>query len=204
MIFNRTEQKQTGIGMPAINLRSERVTLRPPEKKDWHEWAMLRSQNRAFLQPWEPTWDEDCLQEDYFERRINRLSREWHADRAYTFLVIHNESEKIIGGININSVCRGAAQFASLGYWIAQHQQGHGYMAETIRIICAYAFENRKLHRLNAACLPENTRSRSLLERSGFKEEGFAARYITIDGLWRDHVLYGLPVEEWKKHDIVA
>jgi ribosomal-protein-alanine N-acetyltransferase len=38
----------------------------------------------------------------------------------------------------------------------------------------------------------------------GFKEEGFAARYIQIDGLWRDHVLYGLPIEDWEKRGVIV
>ncbi|QQG37339.1 MAG: GNAT family N-acetyltransferase [Micavibrio aeruginosavorus] len=190
--------------MPMIRLKGTRVHLRPPQLSDWHEWAMLRSQNRAFLQPWEPTWDDDCLTEEYFQRRTRRQACEWKDDRAYAFLIIRNEPEKIIGGFNINNVCRGAAQYASLGYWLAESEQGHGYMTESGRLILSHAFWFLKLHRLNAGCLPENVRSRALLTRLGFKEEGFAARYIAIDGLWRDHVLYGLPYEDWERRDVVA
>lgn len=203
-MFLRGSAPSADMVLPDIRLTGTRVSLRPPRRHDWHEWAMLRSRNAGFLKPWEPTWDEDCLTELYYERRFRRQVREWKNDQTYPFLITLNESDKIIGALNINNVARGAAQFASLGYWISEDQQGRGYMTEAGRLLIKHAFTERKLHRLQAGVLPENVRSRSLLTKLGFKEEGFAARYIQIDGLWRDHVLYGLPVEEWGKRDIFA
>lgn len=203
-MFSRSTVPQSAAIIPDIRLSGPRIHLRPPRRDDWHEWAMLRSHNRAYLQPWEPTWDTDCLTEDYYDRRFRRQVREWRDDRTYPFLVSLNDSHRIIGAFNINNVCRGAAQYAVLGYWIDQDHQKHGYMTEAGRLLIQYAFTELKLHRLNAGCLPENIRSRAMLSRLGFKEEGFAARYIQIDGLWRDHVLYGLPIEEWERRDILA
>ena len=31
-----------------------------------------------------------------------------------------------------------------------------------------------------------------LLERSGFRHEGMARRYLRINGVWQDHVLYAM------------
>ena len=47
-------------------------------------------------------------------------------------------------------------------------------------------------NRLEAACLPRNTASIRLLEKVGFSREGYARKYLCIDGRWQDHVLYGL------------
>ena len=41
-------------------------------------------------------------------------------------------------------------------------------------------------------CIPENAPSRKLLVKAGFSEEGFAKAYLRINGVWRDHVLFGL------------
>ena len=103
----------------------------------------------------------------------------------------------MIGGMNVNNICRGAAQYATLGYWISEDHQGQGYMSEALRLTLQFCFERLKLHRVNAACLPNNARSENLLRRAGFKHEGFAEKYISINGAWRDHVLYGLNVENW-------
>ena len=35
--------------------------LRPPQMRDWRDWAELRALSREFLSPWEPTWPSDAL-----------------------------------------------------------------------------------------------------------------------------------------------
>ena len=55
-----------------------------------------------------------------------------------------------------------------------------------------FAFDELRLHRVEAACLPRNLASRGVLTKAGFAEEGHAQRYLRINGIWEDHVLYGL------------
>ena len=45
---------------------------------------------------------------------------------------------------------------------------------------------------MDAACLPANEPSKRLLERVGFRHEGYARAYLNINGDWRDHLLFGL------------
>ena len=74
-------------------------------------------------------------------------------------------------------------------------------MSEGLRAANAFIFATMRLHRIMANFRPENERSRRLLQRLGFVEEGFARNYLFIDGAWRDHVLTALvnPAfrEEW-------
>ena len=49
-----------------------------------------------------------------------------------------------------------------------------------------------ELHRLEAACLPTNAASQGVLRKLGFKEEGYARKYLRINGEWCDHLLFGL------------
>ena len=63
-------------------------------------------------------------------------------------------------------------------------------MREAIEAVVHYAFAQMDLSRIEAACLPENTPSRGVLEKSGFKYEGVAQSYLQINGRWRTHVLY--------------
>lgn len=146
--------------------------------------------NQTYLQPYEPTWPAESLTQAFFKRRVERLMQDWAADRTYAFLIFHND--RLIGGINVNNVSRGAAQFASLGYWLDEMSQGHGYMGEAANAVLHFSFEHLALYRVNAATLPHNRRSRVMLERLGFREEGFAKAYIQINGRRQDHILYGL------------
>jgi [ribosomal protein S5]-alanine N-acetyltransferase len=44
--------------------------------------------------------------------------------------------------------------------------------------------------------MPKNARSRRVLEKNGFRHEGFSPRYLRLDGDWRDHDLFAITVEE--------
>jgi ribosomal-protein-alanine N-acetyltransferase len=65
-------------------------------------------------------------------------------------------------------------------------------MSEAVRLVARHAFGTLGLHRLEAACLPENAASMRLLEKAGFTREGLARGYLCIAGVWRDHVSWGL------------
>ena len=62
----------------------------------------------------------------------------------------------------------------------------------SVRTILRFAFHSLHLHRVEAACLPHNTASIRLLEKVGFRKEGYARSYLCIDGRWQDHVLYAI------------
>jgi ribosomal-protein-alanine N-acetyltransferase len=183
-------------GSAEVILQGERVRMRPAHEDDWAQWAAVRRANQALLRPLEPTWPADALTESFFVRRVALLRREWQEGRACSFLVFLKEGE-LIGGFNLNHVCRGAAQNATLGYWLAQDWQGRGLMTEAAGLAADFAFGPFLLHRLNAATLPNNIRSQALLKRLGFAEEGFARGYVQIDGVWQDHKLFGLTAEMW-------
>jgi hypothetical protein len=71
-------------------------------------------------------------------------------------------------------------------------------MSEAVDAMLGFAFGRLGLHRLQAAVMPTNHASRSILQKRGFREEGYAERYLRIAGKWEDHVLYGLTLEEWR------
>jgi ribosomal-protein-alanine N-acetyltransferase len=98
--------------------------------------------------------------------------------------------EMLVGAITLDNIRRGPAQSGTLGYWIGQGHARQGYMREAIEAVVHHAFRTLDLSRVEAACLPENTPSRGVLENSGFKYEGVAQSYLQIDGRWRNHVLY--------------
>ena len=187
---------------PPLVLTGFRIHLRPPRPEDFHEWVTLRTRNRAYLTPFEPCWDENYQTPIYFVQRIRRQLREWNADRGYSFLIFKNDSGAMIGGMNVNHVCRGAAQYASLGYWIDESHQGQGLMTETIRLIVDFCFEKIHLTRVNAACLVHNTPSHRALMRAGFLQEGLARDYIEINGRLQDHILFGLPRALWAERRV--
>ena len=65
-------------------------------------------------------------------------------------------------------------------------------------MLMRFAFEELRLHRLEICIIPRNTNSRRVMEKLRVREEGIAQRYLEINGVWEDHVRYGITVEEWQ------
>jgi ribosomal-protein-alanine N-acetyltransferase len=177
---------------PEPVVSTARLALRYPAPEDYATWASLRAQSREFLVPWEPTWPEDELTRTAFRRRLRLYLRAIKAEDAHPLFVTRRSDQRLIGGLTLSNIRRGVTQSCALGYWIGQPFASQGYMSEAVRGAIRYAFQDLGLHRIEAATLPANEPSRRLLLRCGFKEEGYARRYLKINGVWQDHVLFAL------------
>ncbi|MCC5972041.1 MAG: GNAT family N-acetyltransferase [Pararhodobacter sp.] len=173
-----------------VRIETERLLLRLPEHRDFHQWRGLRAASAHFLMPWEPTWSTDHLTRRAFTARVQWAARAAADGTALPLFMIRHEDSALLGAITLDQIRRGPAQATTIGYWVGEAFARQGYMRETIRAVSHHAFTEMDLSRIEAACLPENTASRGVLERSGFKYEGVAQSYLQINGRWRNHVLY--------------
>ncbi len=174
----------------AIRLNGPHVMLRAPTRGDADAWSALRRESREFLQPWEPAWPADGASRPAFHRRRAQILGEWRDGSGCGFFVFRRDDAALLGGVTLSNLRRGVADTASLGYWIGAPYARQGYMTEAVACALEYAFGALRLHRIEAACIPENTASRALLLKCGFQEEGVARGYLRIDGRWRDHVTF--------------
>ncbi|MEQ1888228.1 MAG: GNAT family protein [Alphaproteobacteria bacterium] len=175
-----------------MRIEGRRVFLRPPVISDHNEWAILRENSRSFLVPWEPVWPPDDLGRPAFKRRLKRYAQEMREDTGYALFIYRHEDSALIGGLTLSHIRRGVTQSCSLGYWMGQPFSGQGYMREAARCVVPFVFDHLSLHRLEAACVPNNEPSKAVLRHAGFQEEGLARRYLRINGVWQDHLLFAL------------
>jgi len=176
-----------------------RVTLRTPQMSDYQAWAELRAESRAFLTPWEPTWSRDELTRTAFRRRLKHYARDMREDQAYPFFIFQTATDAMLGGVTVSNIRRGVAQSGAIGYWIGRSHAREGNMTVALRALIPFAFDTLGLHRIEAACLPHNAASIGLLVKCGFEREGYARRYLRINGAWQDHVLFALLSEDAKR-----
>lgn len=154
----------------------------------------------AHLAHWSPPAVEGFFTEIFWRERFAAAVEEFRGDRAARFVLQERPAagaepaleSPIVGTCNYTHIVRGAFHACHLGYQVARSHEGRGFMAEALRAANAFVFGEMRLHRIMANYRPENARSRALLERLGFVEEGFARAYLYIDGAWRDHVLTSL------------
>ncbi|RMF38063.1 MAG: N-acetyltransferase [Alphaproteobacteria bacterium] len=177
---------------PRPRIETERLFMRPPERGDHAEWARLRRESEGFLRGWEPLWSRDHLGATAFRNRVAWARAMIEGDRGLPMFLFRRSDAALIGAITLDNIRRGPAQSGTVGYWVGERYARQGYMREALTALVHFAFTELDLSRIEAACLPENTASRGLLERVGFKYEGVAQAYLQINGRWRTHVLYAI------------
>ena len=182
-----------------FEITGQKVILRPPQYSDWKAWADERKKNKLYLQPWEPLWSINELERSSFVKRVRMFERLSHNDQAYSFLIYKSDNEDFIGEVNISNVQRGIIQSCTIGYWIAKDCEGKGMMSESLELVKEFIFNELKLHRIEAACLPHNTPSLKLLLKNGFIKEGTARKLLKINDKWQDHTVLSFILDDFKK-----
>ncbi|MBK9180570.1 MAG: GNAT family N-acetyltransferase [Acidimicrobiales bacterium] len=182
-----------------IRLIGRRVILRPLVASDFAQWSEVRLRNRDWLTRWEPRRapgaSDPALDPHAFALRCNARERERQLGAGHGFAIFVDG--QFAGEINLNAVQRGPFQNAYVGYWIDEERAGHGYVPEALVLLCKHAFEELHLHRLQVAIIPRNRSSRRVVEKLAIREEGLALRYLEINGVWEDHLRFGITAEEW-------
>lgn len=133
-----------------------------------------------------------------FAARCGARERERQLGTGYGFgIFVGPERDRFAGEINLGTVQRGPYQNAYVGYWIDEDAAGNSYVPEAFVVLCRFAFEDLALHRLQASIIPRNQPSHRVAEKLGLRNEGVAARYLQINGVWEDHVRYAITAEDW-------
>ena len=184
-----------------LRLYGRRVVLRPLVAQDFNGWSEVRRRNGEWLTQWEPmrlTHHPDPeTNREVFAARCGARERERLAGTQYAFGIFVDGA--FAGEINLNNVVRGAFQSATIGYWIDKSRAGRSLMSEAVVVLAQYAFEEMRLHRLEICIIPRNVNSRRVMEKLDIRTEGIAERFLEINGVWEDHIRYGITYEEWSE-----
>jgi ribosomal-protein-alanine N-acetyltransferase len=157
----------------------------------------LVSSNRTFLEPFDPLRPEAFFTTAGQMENLLRAVRDRETDRGYGFGIVERGDGVMVGRVNLSNVVRGAWHNATLGYYVGREWNGRGYATEAVRQVLAFAFETARLHRVQAGAMPRNAPSVRVLEKNGFRREGLAQRYLRINGVWEDHLIFAMTSEEW-------
>jgi ribosomal-protein-serine acetyltransferase len=166
---------------------SEGSYLRLLDESDAEELHALIEANRAYLARWLP----------------------WAAGQAFedTLVFIRRTREQLAGnnGFQVAVVCDGRIagvigyhgidwnhRLTSVGYWLSEERQGRGTMTEAMRILTDHALSAWELNRVELRAAVENHRSRAILERLGFREEGTLREAERVGDRYLDCVVYSM------------
>lgn len=170
------------------------ISIRPLQVSDADTLAALYTQNRAFLEPFDPPRPDGFATSAAQRRELKALQQERAADRLERFLI--SADGEPAGVISVSRISRGPFQNAGLGYWVVERLNGRGIATTAVRLVCEWGFGEAGFHRLEAATLVDNTGSQTVLRRNGFTEIGLSPRYLFINGAWRDHILFARTADD--------
>ncbi|MCW2999021.1 MAG: family N-acetyltransferase [Solirubrobacterales bacterium] len=186
--------------VPRLRLQVGITAVRPFVRTDLDDLLALRVANRDFLAPFEATREAAFFTRAAQSREITLDGDAWTSGLGYAFAVVHAEApgpERLIGRVALSNIVRGAWQNATIGYWISEDAGGYGHATVAVGLVTGFAFEQAGLHRVQPAIMPRNVRSRRVVEKNGFRHEGRAERYLQIDGVWEDHDIFAMTIEDW-------
>ncbi len=184
------------IKKPLPKLRSERLCVRLLEPHESAKMVQFRLDNRKHLEEWEPRRSPEFFTEGFWQIQLRISLRDFRDGATVNFVLLDAAEEEVLGVCNYTNIVRGTFQSCHLGYALHHKAQGTGTMHEALQMTNAYIFKEQGLHRIMAGYLPRNDRSGALLERLGFEKEGYARKYLKINGAWEDHILTALINED--------
>jgi ribosomal-protein-alanine N-acetyltransferase len=132
--------------------------------------------------------------EDQAERLVDDIARAQSDPRPDYYLAIANDADMLIGFVRIGL---GGHRSGELGYAVRRDDWGRGYATEAAALMLDFGFRTLGLHRIQAACGPDNRPSQRLLATLGFTLEGRIRDHVFTNGAWRDSLLYSVLDHEW-------
>ncbi|WP_117211665.1 GNAT family N-acetyltransferase [Allorhizocola rhizosphaerae] len=122
---------------------------------------------------------------DVLAKDVQRAQSDPRPD--YYLAIADRHTDQLVGFVRI---ALDAHQRGELGYALRKDRWGQGITTEACQLILGFGFKTLGLHRIQAACGPDNHGSQKVLVKLGFTYEGRMRDHVYTNGNWRDSLLY--------------
>lgn len=174
--------------LPGGELSDGVVRLRPAGPADLDAMFALLSRPEVIASSVPPV----APQRPAIARRLARSEAAWLAGERAELAIRDAATDAYAGDIGLYYFEPPTGQ-AMIGYSLAPEWRGRGFATRAARLVVAWAFREVGLARLVAGTAPENVGSQRVLERVGFRKEGYQrSRLPGPDGTRVDDLLYAL------------
>ena len=183
-----------------VTLECGDLVLRPIRYRDRKEWTEVRSRNGEWLAPWEASNPVPGGGLPDYRQMVRSLKAQAAQATALPFLITEwtpgFREPVIVGQLTVSSIVWGSAMMATLGYWVDKGRAGQGIAPTAVALVTDYCFQTLGLHRMEINIRPENGPSLRVVEKLGFRDEGYRPRFLHINGEWADHRSFALTSDE--------
>ena len=168
-----------------VNLKGDNIYLRALEPEDLE--FLYRLENN--MDVWEISGTVTPYSKDVLKFYLENAHRDIY-DVKQLRLVICNQKDERMGLIDLFDFDPKNKR-AGLGIVIVDEKNWNkGIGAESIKLLCSYAFEVLDLKQVYANILEENVGSIHLFEKMGFKSVGIKRDWIFSNGSYKNEILF--------------
>lgn len=175
-----------------VTLDTPRLTLRWVDEGDLHDLYAIFSDPEVTRYWSAGPWTSM----DQARSKLEQLMHNYRNGSGLTFGAQSKENGKMIGTINLHQFFESNRR-CELGYAFSSPYWGKGYAVEAIGAALDHAFAVLGLNRIEADIDPRNGPSGRVLERLGFRKEGYMPERWIVNGETADTVFYGLLKRYW-------
>ena len=165
-------------------LETQRLILRGWRESDVDDLYTIMKNASVIMGGWEPHANINVT--------LNVLNA--YVENDDRWAVALKDSKKVIGCVRVypdNN--RGNFYAKSINYVLSEDYWGNGYMTEAIKRIIKYLFDELNIDLLSAFHIPDNNKSKKVLEKCGFEYEiTIKQGYERFDGEVFDSVCYSI------------
>ena len=175
-----------------LKYETKNLILRSLDIEDLKVLKNYLLENQDFMKEWSPTTDSSFYENENLEKIIFDEIKQNENKSALKLHLFLKKENKLIGSISLSNIVYGPFLSCFLGYKLHKDYLKKGYMSEALEKIINIAFDEFKLHRIEANIIPKNIASQKLVQKFGFENEGLSKKYLKINGVWEDHYHYVL------------
>ena len=173
-----------------------RVLIRPPRPGDGAAVWEAVEESREQIAPWLP-WVEKTLGPADCEAAARRGAARWQTREDLMVSVWEKATGHYLGGSGLHRIDWGVPAF-EIGYWLRTSVWGQGYISETVRVLCRFAFETLGACRVEIRCDRRNERSIAVPLRQGFVQEATLRNHCRDGhGDLQDTLIFAMTPEDY-------
>ncbi len=177
------------------SLRTERLALLAVDGRNARDlWEVLNAPDLRKYQ------DIPRVRVEEFERQVRARPKALRpqATGRFEWLLRPHDGGPALGWISLRVNDR-TPRVGEVGYSLLLEARGKGYASESLRAVIDEAFAAGGLDEVQACIVPENTASRAVLDRSGFRQERLLRSGAVIRGRHIDVLLFSITRASWDR-----
>lgn len=174
------------------HLETDRLVLRAFCNEDMSDYIKIihDPQVQQFLGGGVKLFNE----EPHISNWLNNINaRLLKSKTVFTWCVEFKSENKVIGRIDLGGFIK--KSMAEISYYFSMEYWGMGLATEAVKEVTRFGFDELKLHRIQAAVMPDNISSLKVLKKVGYSEEGVLKKYLFGKG-FHDTVMLGFVCEQ--------